>query len=429
ALANAGVAAGEVDYIEALGLGVMVIDTIELSALAQVYAPAHAPRSCPIGALKPNMGHLEHASGIASLIKTALMLHHRTLLPTIEHTEPNALLAAPDSPFRMQTTAAPWERRCGSPRRAAVNSFGIGGTNAHAILQEAPEPPERPRPHAGAPHLLPVSAQTPEALEAAVARLRAHLQRRPDLDLRDVAHTLQTGRTPFAHRRFVVCRGVPEAIAALGADDPARTSAEAGAGAEGEGVVRLPDDDALSDLTAELRAVDPAYGAAAEECEATLRACAGHEEAPGTGPEVATFVAHYALGRTITALGVTPRLVTGQGVGRLAAGCLAGTLTMSDALECLRAGGPWPTDDHCAAVEPDGVVIEVGAASAAPGVIPAFSPDLCRAEGARFALYELAGRLWLAGFRIDWAGLHPDGPGRRIPLPTYPFQSRRHWID
>ncbi|CAM3926073.1 type I polyketide synthase [Nocardiopsis rhodophaea] len=430
ALANAGVAAGEIDYIEALGLGVTVIDTIELSALAQVYAPAHAPRSCPIGALKPNMGHLEHASGIASLIKTALMLHHRTLLPTIEHTEPNAALAAPDSPFRIQTTAAPWERRFGSPRRAAVNSFGIGGTNAHAILQEAPEPPGRPRPHAGAPHLLPVSARTPEALSAAVARLRAHLEHRPDLDLRDVAHTLQTGRTPFAHRRFVVCRGIPEAAAALGVHDPGRTSAEAGANAEGEVVLRFPAHGAApTELTAELRAAQPAYAAAAEECAAALRAWTGRDDAPAAGPEAAEFVAHYALGRTLAAFGVTPRLVTGPGVGRLAAACLAGTLTVSDALEWLRVGGPWPADDRCEAVKPDDIVVEVGTAASAPGAIPAFSPDLCRAEGARVALYELAGRLWLAGVRIDWAGLHPEGPGRRIPLPTSPFQRRRHWID
>ncbi|MBB6171868.1 acyl transferase domain-containing protein [Nocardiopsis mwathae] len=422
ALANAGVSAAEVDYVEALGLGVMVIDTIELNALAQVYAPGRtAPRSCPVGTLKPNMGHLEHASGIASLIKTALMLDRRTLLPTIGHTAPNAALAAPDGPFRLQTEVEPWRRHGGQPRRAAVNSFGIGGTNAHAVLQEAPEPPRRPAPRTGAPHLLAVSARTPGALEEAVARLRTHLELCPEAELRDVAHTLRTGRTPFVYRRIAVCRSVPDAVAALTGDDPGRTAAAAAA--PGEVVLRFGTAAAPLGDDADLRADVPAFAAAVEECAAA--APAGAADA---GPQAAAFVAQYALGRALAALGAPPRLVTGRGVGHLATACLAGAMPLSEALAAARIGGPVPPDGQEAA-KPEDVVVEVGADTAVPGAVPAFGPGLCRTQGTRFALAELAGRLWLAGLRLDWSGLPGDGPGRRTPLPTYPFQRRRHWID
>ena len=210
----AGVTPAGIDYIECNATGNLLADTVELAALARVFAGRPAG-SCVLGSVKPQIGYLDRAAGVAGLIRTVHALRHRMLPATLGFRSPNPALGAAGAPFAVLTEAREWPRR-DRPRRAGVSSFGQGGNNAHVVLQEAPPAPARPARPAG-PQLLVLSARSQPALRAAARRLSQHLAASQDDELADIAFTLQHGRTPFAHRLAVVCADHAAAAAALAA--------------------------------------------------------------------------------------------------------------------------------------------------------------------------------------------------------------------
>jgi len=213
ALSRAGVSAESIGYFEAHGTGTPLGDAVELTATIQAFRRTTQKRGyCALGSVKPNIGHLDRAAGIAGLIKTALCLRHRQLPPSLNFVEANAEVGLEESPFYVNTRLRTWESADG-PRRAGVSSFGLGGTNAHVVLEEAPEPVASDA--AAGPQLLVVSAKTSTALEQACRNLAQHLRAHGELNLADVAYTLQLGRAAFNHRRMLVCRDVDDAIAGL----------------------------------------------------------------------------------------------------------------------------------------------------------------------------------------------------------------------
>ncbi|MGW3191284.1 SDR family NAD(P)-dependent oxidoreductase [Streptomyces ardesiacus] len=216
ALAVADVDPGDLDYVECHATGTRLGDSIELAALNRAF-PGTAERPRVLSSLKPDIGHLDRASGVAGLIKAVLALHHRVLPATRGYRRPNPALDP--GRFTVLTEDRPWPRAA-RPRRAGVSSFGAGGTNAHVVLQEAAEPPERAAADAG-PQLLVLSARTSSALRESVRRLHAWLSEPggAGADLRDIAHTLQQSRSGFAHRCAVVCAERADAIKALAEPD------------------------------------------------------------------------------------------------------------------------------------------------------------------------------------------------------------------
>ena len=184
-------------------------DPIEVAALSQVFHGASG--SCRLGSVKANIGHMEAAAGVTALIKAALTLHHRRIPPTLHYHSPNPALNLERTPFRVNAEAESWESD--KPRRAGVTSLGVGGTNAHVALEEAPL--ARASGPAWPQQLLVVSARSPQALAAASARLADYLEQHPGVDLADAAFTLQIGRRAFDHRRFVVADSPQAAAAAL----------------------------------------------------------------------------------------------------------------------------------------------------------------------------------------------------------------------
>jgi acyl transferase domain-containing protein len=212
ALAAAGLEPSDVDYLEAHGTGTALGDTVEVAALQQVFTDS----PLAIGSTKPNFGHLDRAAGVTGLIKVALSLTHEEIPPTINHERPNEQLARSDGRIEVVTSSRPWPRGA-RPRRAGVSAFGLGGANAHVVVEEAPAlPPSAslpPREH----HVLVWSARTEEAADATGERLAALLDG-SDLDIADVAFTLQVGRKVFSHRRAAVVTSVEDAVAALRSD-------------------------------------------------------------------------------------------------------------------------------------------------------------------------------------------------------------------
>ena len=218
--ALAGVDPETIRYVEAHGTATPLGDPIEVAALTKAFRlSTQRKQFCAIGSVKSNIGHLDAAAGVAGLIKTALALHHRILPASLHFTRPNPKLELHDTPFFVCATAQPWETE-DVPLRAGVSSFGTGGTNAHVVLEEAPS---LPPPGPSCPfQVLPLSAKTSAALEAATTNLGECFKGQPGMNLADAAFTLQVGRSHFAHRRFAVCRNPEDAVLALDSLDPKR---------------------------------------------------------------------------------------------------------------------------------------------------------------------------------------------------------------
>ncbi len=222
ALQVAEVEAESIDYIETHGTATALGDSVEIKALVRgLNRDKNVP--CPIGSVKPNVGHLDCAAGVAGFIKTVLALKNRVIPPTLHFKSPNPALGVEETPFYVNAALTPFTNK-GRLLRAGISSFGIGGTNAHVIVEEAPEMAVSAE-AAGVVEvgrkvqLLPLSARTGEALQDAAKNLALFLQSEQDMSLRDMAYTLQTGRKGFSHRGYAVCGDAAEAVEIL--SDPA----------------------------------------------------------------------------------------------------------------------------------------------------------------------------------------------------------------
>ena len=221
AVSNAGVEMDTISYIETHGTATPLGDSIELAALMKAFhGRTENKQFCAIGSVKPNIGHLDRAAGVTNLIKATLALKHGELPPSLHYEEPNPDINFENSPFYVNTNLSKWETGDDCPRRAGVNSFGLGGTNAHVVLEEAPaaESSATTRPA----QLIILSAKTDSALEAATANLARHLRNHPELNFADVAYTLQVGRSAFNHRRTLVATNIDDAATALETLNPKR---------------------------------------------------------------------------------------------------------------------------------------------------------------------------------------------------------------
>ncbi|MFF1379231.1 type I polyketide synthase [Streptomyces sp. NPDC058308] len=336
----AGVDAGTIGLIEAHGTGTPVGDPIEVAALTRAFAlDTDRTGFCALGSVKSNIGHLDAAAGIAGLIKAVLALEHRTVPPSLNFRTPNPHLSLDATPFYVPTTARPWPAPP-HPRRAGVSSLGIGGTNAHVVLEEAPAPAPRPEGTEGtqdtAEHLLTISARSPEALDELGQRLGERLRDEPGLTLADVAHTLRSGRRAHPHRRAVVARDTAEAARALAPGGPAHRAAPGrpvvflfpGAGSQHLGMGR------------DLYEREPVFREQIDRCAEILRPHLPtdlrrmlYEEEPATGGVFPALVAtEYALARLVMSWGLRPAALLGHSLGEYTAACVAGVLRPEEAL-------------------------------------------------------------------------------------------------
>ena len=370
ALAAADVDASTVGYVEAHGSGTDLGDTIEIAALTRAYrAHGDGVGYCAVGAVKTAVGHLDTAAGIAGFIKTVLALENATIPPTVHFEQPNPKIDFARSPFFVPTKAMEWKTPDGAPRRAGVSSFGIGGTNAHVVLEEAPRRapsgPSRPW------QLLTLSARTPAALDAAAERLAAHLESHPDLPLADVAFTLREGRKAFAHRRAVVVRQGEDAARIVRERTPDRTVSGVADGESRSVAFLFPGlGDHYPGMARGLYEAEPVFRAEVDRCAEILRPHLGLDvrevifpgEAPSDAPapagfdlkrmlgrdeavdpsaerlnhtalaQPAVFVVDYALAKLWMSFGIVPSAVIGHSLGEYAAACIAGILSLEDAL-------------------------------------------------------------------------------------------------
>ncbi|MEU7019352.1 beta-ketoacyl synthase N-terminal-like domain-containing protein [Streptomyces sp. NPDC046203] len=356
ALAVAGIEPGSVQYIEAHGTATPLGDPIEVQALTEVFGTELPAGSVHLGSVKSNIGHLDAAAGVTGLIKAALALEHRYIPPTAHFTAPNPRLALDKGPFRVDAEGLPWPGTQ-EPPRAGVSAFGVGGTNAHVVLEAAPEVERVSSDTGGDRQVLPLSARSPEDLRAVAERLADALESGAGAgaSLADIAYTLQSGRAPLPHRRAVVAADRAEAAASLRrtvpAADPVAENTEApatvflfpGQGAQYAGMgaelyrtepVFREAFDACADILAPLMGADPREVVFAEGAEAGERL----RQTRWTQPAV--FCVDYAVARLLMSWGVRPDAMTGHSLGELVAATLAGVFGLADALRVVarRAG-------------------------------------------------------------------------------------------
>ncbi|MFI1853335.1 amino acid adenylation domain-containing protein [Streptomyces sp. NPDC020480] len=467
----AGVTADRISYVEAHGTATALGDPIEVSALTEAFRETtDATGFCAIGSVKSNIGHLDSASGIAGLIKVILALRHRTLPPTLGCERTNPHIDFDNSPFRVNTALRPWT----APGRllAGVSSFGVGGTNVHVLVEEAPpQPGPSPREPAGSekpaesePTLtpLPFTATTPAALDAVEALLRARLATMDPREVPGAAGTLLAGRRAHPLRRALLWHPDREPVTLHGT-------------AGGEDVTdrpvafalhhREPDHETYRSLLRH----QPAFRRTAERLADALP------------PHHSALMVALGCAAVWAEHGVRPAAVVADRESRAAAAVLSGVLDEQDiakvlgalaegqrlerALLAVRARPariPWYDADGselCPAGRRPDLADVFSGAPAAPGrrtlpprvaAVVALAPTPVPArdrsvpgvfEGACLvaaaedtrpgdeALRAALAQAWVMGLRIDEACVTPPGPRHHVDLPPYPFDRQRHWLD
>lgn len=574
--ADAGVTADTIGYVEAHGTGTPTGDPIELAGLSMAFR-ATTPECgfCRLGSAKSNIGHLDAAAGVTGLIKAALTVSTGIVPASLHAGSPNPALALDESPFVLAAERVAFPDR-GIRRRAGVSAFGVGGTNVHLVLEQAPDVVAEPS--ARRSQILPLSTRSATALTALRRRLADHIEARPDLDLADIAFTLQTGRKSFPHRCAVAGSDRDELAASLRKETPARHVG----GETGDLVFMFPGQGAqFPQMGRELYAGEGVFRETVDDCAEILKPelgfdlrealypSNGHGEAQRLSEtalaQPAIFTIEYALATLLRSWALEPSALIGHSVGEFAAACLAGVMTLEDALRlvatrgrlmqalprgamvAVRASegdiaglgvpdislaaanapgmtvlaGPFAAIEaaeaelgrrglphrrlqtshafHSAMVEPlvapfadavagvelrapqcpyvstvtgdwitpgqatspdywarharepvrfadalatlmrhgDPVLLETGPGGALSGfalqgaasgkpAIPCLGGEGSDAEA---TLATALGRLWTHGVAPDWNAYHAAAARRRVPLPTYPFERSRHWVE
>jgi malonyl CoA-acyl carrier protein transacylase/thioesterase domain-containing protein len=298
---------------------------------------------------------LDAGAAVAGVIKTVLAMKHGDIPPSLNYSRPNPQIDFVSSPFYVNAQLTHWPKSA-APRRAGVSSFGLGGTNAHIILEEAPDmvPSSSGRSH----QLLPLSARSEGALAQMAQNLADHIERRPDINLADVAFTLQTGRRTFANRRFAVCRDAEQAVTAFRSSDSRAAMAVSSAPGDRDMVFMFSGQGSqYVDMGLGLYEEEPSFRKPVDQCADVLRSHlsmdlrhilypprdqAEHaaqmlQQTHITQP--ALFTIEYALAQLWLAWGLRPQALVGHSIGEYVAACLAGVFSLEQALQLVSARG------------------------------------------------------------------------------------------
>ncbi|MFJ6808473.1 SDR family NAD(P)-dependent oxidoreductase [Streptomyces anulatus] len=466
--AVSGVAADTFGYVEAHGTGTELGDPVEIEALTQAFRHTTDRRGyCAVGSVKAAIGHLDAAAGIAGLITGVLVAREGTVPPSPYFRAPNPAIDFATGPFFVTTEALPLPGPRGT-RRVGVSAFGVGGTNAHVVLQEPPARVPRPGTTDDIPLLL--SGRDPESLREAADRLACHLSEAPDTPLADIARSL-AGKRAFPHRRAVLATDTAAAVRALKStpDEPAARRV----------VFTLPDPAALSPADLAALAAEPAVSRPLDSLLARAagadvrvpRPETGRATHPGAGTSATAFAVQYAMVEALAGWGVRPTAVSGAGIGELTAAVTAGMLTPVQALRLLTASTPGERTAILADLVPSapslpclgarGPITEQnltqpefglpapGGAEPVPHPDPgAASPVLdvrlgasggpagtARPQRVTWSPPDPTGRgsapvlaaLWEAGADLRSESFHRDRGARRAPVPGHVFRRTRHW--
>jgi acyl transferase domain-containing protein len=358
ALAISGIDPETITYVETHGTGTPIGDPIEIAALKQAFGSYTDKKGfCKIGSLKSNIGHLDTAAGVASLIKTTLALENKQIPPSLNFEKPNPTLSIEDSPFSVNDKLIDWNPE-DSPRRAGVSSLGVGGTNAHVILEEAPELPSSGK--AKDWQILVWSARSENAAGNARKNLAEFLKQNPNINIGDVSYTLQTGRRSFNNRQFAVCEDIIDAADVLENQDEKKLFKFSKDENNSSVVFMYPGGGAqYPNMGLELYRSEKIYKESVEKCFKILeekysinlrelmfpseiekaKAKAAESLQDPLNSILSIFITEYALSKLWMSWGIKPAAMTGHSLGEYSAACIAGVMTLEEALSIVELRG------------------------------------------------------------------------------------------
>ena len=358
AMAMAEIKAETISYVEGNGTGTFLGDSIELDALTRVFrAQTDKKGFCSIGSVKTNIGHTVHAAGVAGLIKTALCLKHRQLVSSLNFETPNPKLS--DSPFYVNTKLSEWQANA-FPRRAVINSFAVGGSNACMILEEAPASPlTRDNESERSFRIMTLSAKSESALRNLAGRYENFLKRHLDASLVNICFTANTGREHFSHRFAAVADSTPQLYEQMHAVSSGKMPTDCVSGHVESGTVPktaflfADQGSQYIGMGRKLYNSQPCFRETLDRCAELLKAHLDlsilsvifgegvnlsmiHES---TYAQPAIFALEYALAEMWRSWGIEPSVLMGHGVGEYVAACVAGVFTLADGLMLISARG------------------------------------------------------------------------------------------
>ncbi|WP_100468666.1 type I polyketide synthase [Mycobacteroides abscessus] len=434
-LARAGLVGGDVDYLEAHGTGTPLGDPIEVQAAAAAYGGSRdADRPLLMGSVKSNIGHTESASGAAGLIKVVLSLQNGVLPQSLHFDNPSPHIPWESLPVRVVDKAIPWQAN-GRPRRAGVSSFGFTGTNAHVLIEEAPQPQATPdeddasTPQSAPVSVLPLSARSPEALAAVAQRYESWLAAHPDVDLEDVCLTAGRGRSHFEHRAALVVDSIqtaregllelaqnrlrPGVVRGEHTNHPTTAWLFTGQGSQYPGMAR------------ELFDAEPVFAETVTRCAEAVKDIvtrpllevmfATDRETGGKAGEAlrhtsfaqpALFAVEMGLARLWQSWGIEPDVVLGHSVGQYAAACVAGVFSIEDGARLIaergRLFGGLPAGGRMVAVFSDAKHVEQIAGEFPRVSVGAYNGPNTVLSGPGEDLEQAVARFQEEGIRCTW---------------------------
>jgi amino acid adenylation domain-containing protein len=409
AQAMAGISADAITYVEAHGTATPLGDPVEIAALTRAFRQSTQRNGfCALGSTKANIGHLDAAAGVSGVIKTVLAMRHGTIPPLANFNQPNPRIDFASTPFYVSREAAPWQPE--GPRLAGVSAFGVGGVNAHVVLEEAPEvvPEASQRPA----QLLCVSARSEAALDAVLGNLGRYLREHTETNLADVSYTLQTGRHGFDHRASVVCTNVDEAARMLTEPGNKQIHRASGSVARPQPVFLFTGQGAqFPGMGRALYQAEPIYRKQIDECTEILRPMldidlrtvlfsadteAGAEALNETRlAQPALFITELAMAKLWMEWGIEPKVMTGHSVGEFVAAVVADVMSREDGLRLVALRGRMMQQMERGAM----LSVRLGEEKILPllnerlSIAALNSPTLCVVAGLVEAIEELEKRL------------------------------------
>ncbi|HEX2924724.1 MAG TPA: amino acid adenylation domain-containing protein [Ruminiclostridium sp.] len=351
----AGIDSESITYIETHGTGTQLGDPIEVKALTEAFsAETDKKQFCAIGSVKSNVGHLGAGAGVTGLIKTALSLKNKLLIPSINYEAPNPQIDFENSPFYVNTGLTSWKSE-GVPRRAGVSSFGLGGTNAHVVMEEAPEISSSGDSRDW--KLMILSAKSQLSLDKGTERLADFLESNEDINLADATYTLQVGRGEFTHRRMVICRNTKEAGEAFRTKDPHKVFNGIIQGSKPVSFMFPGQGAQYVNMGLELYRDESGFRDEVDRCAEILKPLMGidirdilypaqglEEQAAARMLQTGTtqpvmFVVEYAMAKLWMEWGIMPEAMIGHSLGEYVAACLAGVFTLEEGLRLIVCRG------------------------------------------------------------------------------------------
>lgn len=421
AQAIAAVEPDSISYIEAHGTATELGDPVEIAALTQAFRLSTNNKGfCAIGSVKTNIGHLDAAAGVASLIKTVLALKHKQIPPSLHWSEANPEIDFSNTPFYVNAQLTEW--KTSGTRRAGVSSFGVGGTNAHVVLSEAPI--QRASSKSRSYQILALSAKTENSLNRATEQLAVHLQQNPNTKLADVAFTLNVGRKDFEHRRMLVCKDLEDAVTNLEGNSQRVFSGFYKSGEQPVAFMFPGQGAQYVNMGLELYESEATFRREVDSCAELLKPHLGLDLRTILYPnenqikfatqqleqtfftQPALFVVEYALAKQWMEWGVQPQMMIGHSIGEYVAACLAGVFSLSEALMLVANRGrlmqSMPSGSMLAVYLDESSVTPLLGEKLSLATVNA--PSLCVVAGPTEAIEEL--QTLLAAKGIDGRRLH-----------------------